>query len=57
MNIEKKPFSCVRGGLTIRGTRPVIFKIERIDIPENDAEREWLSKQNFTNTAEDAYTG
>ena len=22
-----------------------------------DAEREWLSKQNFTNTAEDAYTG
>ena len=57
MNIEKKRFSCVRGGLTIRGTRPVIFKIERIDIPENDAEREWLSKQNFTNTAEDAYTG
>ena len=23
------------------GTRPVIFKIERIDIPENDEEREW----------------
>ena len=22
------------------GTRPVIFKIERIDIPENDEERE-----------------
>ena len=39
------------------GTRPVIFKIERIDIPENDEEREWLAKQNFTNTAEDAYTG
>ncbi len=39
------------------GTRPVIFKIERIDIPENDEEREWLEKQNFRNTAEDAYTG
>ena len=39
------------------GTRPVIFKIERIDIPENHEEREWLAKQNFRNTAEDAYTG
>ena len=39
------------------GTRPVIFKIERIDIPENDEERGWLAKQNFRNTAEDAYTG
>ena len=39
------------------GTRSVIFKIERIDIPENDEEREWLAKQNFRNTAEDAYTG
>ena len=39
------------------GTRPVIFKIERIDIPENAEEEEWLKKQNFTNSAEDAYTG
>lgn len=39
------------------GTRPVIFKIERIDISENDEEREWLTKQNFRNTVEDAYTG
>ncbi len=39
------------------GTRPVIFKIECIDIPENDEERVWLAKQNFKNTAEDAYTG
>ena len=39
------------------GTRPVIFKIERIDIPENDEEREWMAKQNFKNTAENAYTG
>ena len=35
----------------------VIFKIERIDIPETDEEKEWLDKQNFSNTAEDAYTG
>ena len=35
------------------GTRPVIF-----DIPENEEEEEqWLAKQNFKNTAEDAYTG
>ena len=39
------------------GTRPVIFKIERIDIPENDDEREWLARQNFRNTSENAYTG
>ena len=39
------------------GTRPVVFKIERIDIPENKDEEEWLAKQNFTNSAEDAYTG
>ena len=39
------------------GTRPVIFKIERIDIPENEEEEQWLAKQNFKNTAEYAYTG
>lgn len=39
------------------GTRPVIFKIERIDTPENKDEEEWLAKQNFTNTAENSYTG
>lgn len=39
------------------GTRPVIFKIERIDIPETKEEKEWLSKQDFTNSAEDAITG
>lgn len=39
------------------GTRPVIFKIERIDIPETEEEKEWLARQNFTNTADDAYTG
>ena|GEM_PF-3034801 len=27
------------------GTRPVIFKIERIDIPESGEEPEWLAKQ------------
>lgn len=39
------------------GTRPVIFKIERIDIPETPEEEEWLSKQNFHNSVDDAYTG
>lgn len=39
------------------GTRPVIFKIERIDIPENEEERQWLEKQNFKNTAENSYPG
>lgn len=39
------------------GTRPVIFKIERIDIPENEEEKEWLNKHNFKRTIEDAYTG
>ena len=39
------------------GTRPVVFKIERIDIPETDAERAWLAERDFSNSAEDAYTG
>ena len=39
------------------GTRPVIFKIERIDIPETDEGKEWLSKQNFKNNSQNAYTG
>ena len=40
------------------GTRPVIFKIERIDIPETEEEeRAWLEKQDFHNSAEYAYTG
>lgn len=39
------------------GTRPVIFKIERIDIPKTDEEKQWLEKQNFKNNTGDAYTG
>lgn len=39
------------------GTRPVIFKIERIDIPETPEEKAWLARQNFTNSVDDAYTG
>lgn len=39
------------------GTRSVIFKIERIDIPETDEEAAWLQKQDDTNTADNAYTG
>ncbi len=39
------------------GTRPVIFRIKRIDIPENDEEAEWLARQDFANSVENAYTG
>ena len=39
------------------GTRPVIFKIERIDIPETSEEEAWLAKQNFKNGLAEAYTG
>ena len=39
------------------GTRPVIFKIERIDIPETDEEAEWLARQDFSNSPANAYTG
>lgn len=51
-NDERMMIACYNDG-----TRPVIFKIERIDIPENRDEEEWLSKQNFKNTADNAYTG
>ncbi len=39
------------------GTRPVIFKIERIDIPENEEEEEWLKKQDFSVSKDEGYTG
>ena len=39
------------------GTRPVVFKIERIDIPETREEELWLERQDFTNTADNAYNG
>ena len=51
-NDERMMIACCNDG-----TRPVIFKIERIDIPENEEEKQWLEKQNFKNTAVDAYTG
>ena len=70
--ISRYAYSALQGGSIMRnwtnddrmmiaccndGTRPVIFKIERIDIPETDDEREWLAKQDFSNSADDAYTG
>lgn len=39
------------------GTRPVVFKIERIDVPETEEEAARLAEQDFSNTADDAYTG
>lgn len=38
------------------GTRSVIFRVERIDISETEDERAWLERQDFSNSAEDAYT-
>ncbi len=70
--ISRYVYSALQGGSIMRkwtndvrmmiaccndGTRPVIFKIERIDIPETPEVEEWLSKQNFHNGADQAYTG
>ena len=41
-NDERMMIACCNDG-----TRPVVFKIERIDIPETPEEAEWLSRQNF----------
>lgn len=42
-NDDRMMISCCNDG-----TRPVIFKIERIDIPETEEERQWLEKQDFS---------
>lgn len=39
------------------GTRPVVFKIERFDEPEDERERAWLASRDFTHGQDDAYTG
>ena len=39
------------------GTRPVVFKIERLDEPETDEELAWLESRDFTHGKDDAYTG
>lgn len=51
-NDERMMIACCNDG-----TRPVIFKIERIDVPENDEEIALLKSQDFTNRANEAYTG
>ena len=51
-NDERMMIACCNDG-----TRPVIFRIERVDEPESEAEREWLAAQDFRNGPEDAYTG
>ncbi len=51
-NDERMMIACCNDG-----TRPVVFKIERIDVPETDDERDWLARQDFSNSAEHAYTG
>ena len=39
-NDERMMIACCNDG-----TRPVIFKIERIDIPENEEEEQWLKNR------------
>lgn len=51
-NDERMMIACCNDG-----TRPVVFKIERRDIPETDEEVAWLAQQDFSNSAKDAYTG
>lgn len=51
-NDERMMIACCNDG-----TRPVVFRIERIDLPETEAEAAWLAEQDFSNSAEDAYTG
>ena len=51
-NDEKVMIACCNDG-----TRPVIFKLERIDIPEDEADQAYLATKDFSCSAEDAYTG
>ena len=39
------------------GTRPVVFKIERIDVPESTEDEAYLATHDFSCSKEDAYTG
>ena len=41
-NDERMMIACCNDG-----TRPVIFKIERIDIPENEEEKQWLKRKRY----------
>lgn len=38
------------------GTRPVVFKLDRIDIPEDEADGAYLRGHDFNSGKEDAYT-
>ena len=70
--ISRNVYTALQGGAITKGwtnddrimivccndnTRPVIFRIERIGIPENDEEAARLAKQSFRNSADHAYTG
>lgn len=39
------------------GTRPVVFKIERIDVPESAEDEAYLATYDFSCSKENAYTG
>ena len=66
--ISRHVYAALQGGAIMKGRtnddRMMIaccndgtIKIERIDIPESEEEKEWLKRQCFKNTAENAYTG
>ena len=39
------------------GTRPIVFKIERIDVPESAEDEAYLATYDFSCSKENAYTG
>lgn len=46
-----------RNWLSLHSKLHFEMKHERIDLPETEEEKAWLEKQDFHNSAEDAYTG
>ena len=51
--ISRYVYTALQGGSIMHGWT----NDERIDIPENEDEKQWLEKHDFKNTAENAYTG
>ena len=47
-NDERMMIACCNDG-----TRPVVFRIEREDVPETDEEHVWLARQDFSNGTND----
>lgn len=65
--ISRSTYTALQGGTPMRnwcadervmiascndGTRPVVFKIERIDVPDTPEDEAWLASHDFTNRRE-----